>query len=114
MGVEVITTGGTHRFLAGHGIETSPLKKISEGRPNCIDLIKNHELAMILNTPSRKGSATDEGRLRAMAVRFNVPMVTTASGMIAAVRAMEALRAGTWTVRALQDYFPAPEPATLV
>ena len=78
--------------------------KIRVGRPNAIDLIKNDELALIINTPTRKGIATDEGRLRATAVRFKVPMITTATGAVAAVLAMKAIRDGAWDVRALQDY----------
>ncbi len=105
LGFEVLTTGGTQAFLAEHGIETQRVKKISEGRPNCIDLIKNRDLAMIINTPTRKGVATDEGRLRAMAVRFDVPMFTTTTGAAAAVQAITALREDKWGVCALQDYF---------
>jgi len=105
LGFTVLTTGGTRAYLEQHGIVTERVKKISEGRPNCIDLIKNKELAMIINTPTKKGLNTDEGRLRSTAVRFNVPMVTTTTGAAAAVLAMEALKAGGWNVRALQDYF---------
>ncbi|MCC7146938.1 MAG: carbamoyl-phosphate synthase large subunit [Phycisphaeraceae bacterium] len=110
MGFEVITTAGTCAFLAQQGVKTQALKKIGEGRPNAIDMIKNHELALIIITPTRKGISSDEGRLRATAVRFNVPMITTITGARAAVSAMQALRRGDWTVRALQDYFPAAAP----
>ncbi|MEX2215743.1 MAG: carbamoyl-phosphate synthase large subunit [Phycisphaeraceae bacterium] len=112
MGFTVVTTGGTRTILEQNGVATERLKKISEGRPNCIDLIKNKELALIINTPTRKGINTDEGRLRSTAVRFNVPMVTTTTGAAAAVLAIEALKAGTWGVRAIQDYFAVEqEPA---
>ncbi len=104
MGFELIATVGTHRYLTEHGVEAELIKKIRVGRPNAVDLIKNGEIALILNTPSRKGINTDEGRLRATAVRFNIPMITTATGAIAAVHAIEAIRDDTWEVRALQDY----------
>ncbi|MEM9253660.1 MAG: carbamoyl phosphate synthase large subunit, partial [Planctomycetota bacterium] len=103
MGFEVCCTGGTHDFLAEHGVATTRLMKISEGRPNAVDLIKNGELALVLNTPTRKGAGTDEGKLRATAVRFGVPMITTLTGAAAAVRAIRALRAEAWRVWALQD-----------
>ena len=105
LGFEVLTTTGTHAYLREHGIETQLVKKINEGRPNALDLIKNHELALIINSPIRKGIATDEGRLRAMAVRFNVPMITTAAAASAAVQAIDALKSGAWGVRPLQKYF---------
>lgn len=107
LGFEVMTTGGTRKYLAEHGVETTGLKKIAEGRPNCIDLIKNRELALIINTPTRKGIKTDEGKLRASAVRFNVPMITTSSGAAAAVSAIRAVKAGGWGVRTLQEYHEA-------
>ncbi len=103
-GFSVLSTGGTHEYLAAQGIQTQRIRKISEGRPHALDMIKNHELALIINTPNRKGLATDEGKLRAMAVRFNVPIVTTATGAAAVVQAMAALTADGWEVRALQDY----------
>ena len=107
MGFNVYTTGGTHIFLKQPSIDTVLLPKVSEGaRPNILDKIANGEIQMIFNTPTRKGAATDEGRIRATAVRNNVPMITTITGARAAVQAIAALRAGTWSVAAVQDYFP--------
>ncbi|MCA9296121.1 MAG: hypothetical protein KC983_06375, partial [Phycisphaerales bacterium] len=107
MGFQVFTTGGTHELLSLHSVDTTLLPKISEGaRPNILDKMSNGEIQMILNTPTRKGAHTDEGRIRAMAVRSGVPMVTTITGARAAVDAIAALRAGAWSVAALQDYFP--------
>ncbi|QNN23962.1 carbamoyl-phosphate synthase large subunit [Planctomycetales bacterium ZRK34] len=106
LGLTIHATGGTHRWLAEQGVPASAIKKISEGRPNALDLIKNEQLELIINTPTRKGMNTDEGKLRAAAVRFNVPLITTPTGASAAVQAIEALGRGDWTVRALQDYYP--------
>ena len=108
MGFEVLTTEGTWQYLKEQGVATTRMMKISEGRPNAIDLIKNQQLKFIINTPTRKGAGTDEGQLRATAVRFGVPMITTTTGAAAAVRAIHALRQGEWNVAALQDYFPSP------
>jgi len=120
MGFTVYSTGGTRQHLVDHGVETKALRKIQEGgRPNALDLIKNHELALIINTPTRKGMRTDEGKLRATAVRYGVPMITTAAGASAAAHAIAALRHGDWSVKALQDYYPtyltgaAPKPAAV-
>ncbi len=104
MGFEVLCTGGTGQHLADYGVTTSRLNKISEGRPNALDLIKNGELAMIVNTPTRKGKGTDEGKLRATAVRFGVTMITTLTAAEAAVEGIAALRSDGWSVAALQDY----------
>jgi carbamoyl-phosphate synthase large subunit len=116
MGFVVHATGGTHELLRQHAIDTVVLRKVSEGaRPNILDKIANGEIHLILNTPTRKGAATDEGRIRATAVHNRVPMITTITGARAAVQAIAALRAGTWSVAAIQDYFPKlARPAALV
>ncbi len=110
-GFEIVTTTGTHNFLTGHGVASRLIRKIQEGgRPNAIDLIKNGELDLIINTPTRKGAGTDEGKLRATAVRHGVPMITTMTAAAVAVDAIRALRSGAWGVRSLQEYF-AESPA---
>ncbi len=105
-GLALYSTEGTYRWLQDHGVPATRLNKISEGRPHAIDRIKNQELALVINTPTKKGLASDEGKLRSTAVRFNVPMITTTTGAAAAVRAITAIRSGRWGVRALQDYYP--------
>jgi carbamoyl-phosphate synthase large subunit len=117
MGFRIHTTGAMHELLRRHSVDSVALPKISEGaRPNILDKIANGEIKLILNTATRKGGQTDEGRIRALAVQSGVPMITTTSGARVAVQAIAALRAGAWSVGALQDYFPhlarpAPAPA---
>ena len=111
LGYELLATDGTHKHLKEHGIASTRLNKIKEGRPNAVDLIKNNEIAMIINTPTRKGAGTDEGKLRATAVRFGVSMITTATGGVAAAQAMRSIKQGRWDVHALQDYAKAVEDA---
>ncbi|MHC4416575.1 MAG: carbamoyl-phosphate synthase large subunit [Planctomycetota bacterium] len=107
MGFTVFTTQGTHELLRSYSVDTVRLPKISEGgRPNILDKIANGEIQLIINTPTRKGARTDEGRIRAMVVRAGVPIVTTVTGARAAVQAIVALRAGAWSVAAVQDYSP--------
>ena len=107
MGFQVYTTGGTNDYLRAHTVETELMPKISEGaRPNILDRIANGEIDLVVNTPTRKGADTDEGRIRAAAVRHGVTMITTVAGARAATQAIAALRSGTWGVAAMQDYFP--------
>ena len=107
IGFNLFTSSGTHAELARQGITTRLLPKISEGaRPNVLDLVRNKEIALILNTATRKGGDTDEGSIRAQAVRSGIPIVTTVAGARAAVQAMAAMKAGPWQVFAMQDYFP--------
>ena len=105
LGYELLCTRGTATALSQEGIDVQVVKKLKEGHPNLIDLLKNGEVALILNTPSGKGARTDEGRIRAAAVGHGVPCVTTIEAAEVAVRAMEALREEEFNVRPLQERF---------
>jgi len=105
MGYKVFTTEGTGEELRRHGMKPTILQKIAVGaRPHVLDLMGDGQIAMVINTPTRTGWQTDEGKIRATAVRLSIPMVTTMTGARAMLRAMEAMRAGDWDVAALQDY----------
>jgi len=104
MGFKVFTTKGTGGLLTKHGLRPKILQKIQEGaRPNVIDLMQNDEIQLVINTPTRTGWQTDEGNIRATAVRLGIPMITTARAAAQAIHAIESLRAGFWDVTALQD-----------
>jgi carbamoyl-phosphate synthase large subunit len=103
-GFKIIATPGTHVALNRHNVASSRIVKLAEGRPNISDLIKNGAIQLIINTPTRKGPTTDEGKIRAMSVLHKIPIVTTMTGASAAVRAIKAI-AGGWNVKPLQDYF---------
>jgi carbamoylphosphate synthase large subunit len=105
MGFTILATAGTHEVLAKHDIEATRIKKLSEGRPNIKDAIKNGQVQLIINTPTKKGPATDEGKIRAMAVLNKIPIVTTITGAHAAAKAIKALKDRSWGVRPLQEYF---------
>ena len=107
MGFKIFASHGTHVELFKQNIPATALRKISEGaRPNVLDLIRSGEIHLILNTATRKGGETDEGKIRAQAVRSGVPIVTTISGARAAVQAIAGMQAEPWNVFAIQDYFP--------
>ena len=89
LGFTLIATRGTASALAKNDVEVELINKVSEGRPNIVDLIKNDEVSLIINTPSRKTPTKDEVSIRASAVAHNVPIITTASGASAAVNAIE-------------------------
>ncbi|MCE9533394.1 MAG: carbamoyl-phosphate synthase large subunit [Planctomycetes bacterium] len=108
MGYHLIATRGTARTLRAQGIQIQEVPKIQEGRPNLIDMMKNGQIAMILNTPSGRGRRTEEGRIRAAAVTHRVTCITTMAAAQAAVEACRALREKEMIVVALQDRFPPP------
>jgi carbamoyl-phosphate synthase large subunit len=104
LGFEIIATGGTFAVLDSAGIRCRRVPKLAEGRPNVRDLVKNGKLHLIINTPTKKGPTTDEGKIRALAVEHRVPIVTTLTGASAAAQAIEAMQKGTWNVKPLQSY----------
>jgi carbamoyl-phosphate synthase large subunit len=105
LGFEITATGGTFEALSKAGIDAHRIHKLNEGRPNIIDLIKNKQVSILINTPTKKGPQTDEGKIRAMSVVHKVPIVTTLTGATATARAIAAMQKGDWNVRPLQDYF---------
>ncbi|MFQ6049057.1 MAG: carbamoyl phosphate synthase large subunit, partial [Phycisphaerae bacterium] len=107
MGFNLIATRGTHQVLAASGISSKLIPKISEQRhPNMLDLIEAGTVDLLINTPTRKGRDTDEGKLRAAASLHNIPLLTTITAARAAATAIAAIRQRGWQVRALQDYRP--------
>jgi carbamoyl-phosphate synthase large subunit len=106
MGYTLISTRGTAATLKAAGIPVDEVPKLREGRPNLIDMMKNDEIALVINTPSGRGARTDEGKIRSATVANGVTCITTVAAAHAAVEACRALRQRELTVTALQDRFP--------
>ncbi|HET6442449.1 MAG TPA: carbamoyl-phosphate synthase large subunit [Phycisphaerae bacterium] len=105
LGFALAATSGTAAVLRTSGLEVQQLPKVQEGsRPNVIDLMKNGEVAFLVNTPSGQTYRPDEVSIRAAAVCLGVPLVTTLSGAGALVVGLEELARGPLGVRSLQDY----------
>ncbi len=104
LGFNIKATNGTHKFLAGHGIESEPILKMYEGRPNIVDGIKNNEIQLVINTPSGKLSKHDDSYIRKSAIKYKVPYITTLAAALAAARGVERNRKGHGTVKSLQSY----------
>lgn len=83
------------------------LFKLSEGRPNALDMLKNGELALIINTPSGKTAREDEIRIRSTATSARIPIMTTLRAARASADGIRALRDHGLRVQALQDYHAA-------
>jgi len=104
LGFKIKATEGTHRFLADHGIESEPIRKMHEGRPNIVDGIKNGELQLIINTPSGRLSKHDDSYIRKAAIKYKVSYITTTAAAIAAARGIAAYHYGHGRVKSLQRY----------
>ena len=104
LGFKIRATVGTHAFLAEHGIESEPILKLHEGRPNIADAIKNGEIQLVVNTPAGKSSEFDDSYIRKAAIRYKVPYITTTTAAKAAAKGIAARRAARGRVRSLQSY----------
>ncbi|MGF1540020.1 MAG: carbamoyl-phosphate synthase large subunit [Pleurocapsa sp.] len=105
LGFKIVATSGTRKGLQENGIENVELiLKLHEGRPHVIDSIKNHQIQLIINTPTGEESQTDAQLIRRMAVDYKLPIITTIAGAKATVAAIRSLQTEPLEVKALQEY----------
>jgi carbamoyl-phosphate synthase large subunit len=104
LGFKLMATSGTAAFLSARGLEVEIAYKVNENRPDIVDLVKNGNVALIVNTPLGKASVYDEVAIRRAAVDYRIPYITTIAGAEATVSGLEALSAGGLTVKSLQEY----------
>jgi carbamoyl-phosphate synthase large subunit len=105
LGFELISTAGTGAVLEAAGLKVERVFKLSEGRPNTIDLLKNREIQLVINTPSGQTPREDEIKIRTTAGYTNTPIMTTLSGARAAALGIAALKRSGYGVKPLQEYF---------
>jgi carbamoyl-phosphate synthase large subunit len=103
LGFQLIATRGTARAVQDH-VEIETIRKISQDSPNIRDAILNHEVALMINTPSGKQSADDNYYIRRMAIELGIPYVTTLAGARAALNAIESVEKGKIRVKSLNEY----------
>jgi carbamoyl-phosphate synthase large subunit len=103
LGFEIYATSGTAAALQKAGVPVKNLFKLSEGRPNALDMLKNGELAMIINTPSGKVAREDEVKIRSTASSSRVPVMTTLRAARASLEGIRAMRSG-YSVKPLQEW----------
>ncbi len=104
MGFTIFSTSGTAAKLEVGKVPVHRLNKLAEGRPNVLDMIKNGEISLIINTPSGRVPRRDEVRIRSGALANRVPTITTMRGARASVRAMQSLRERELGVKPIQEY----------
>ena len=101
---EIISTSGTAKILKSAGVKVESIHKISEGRPNAVDLLKNNEIQLVINTPSGQIPREDEIKIRTTAVYTNTPIITTIGSAMAALDGIAALKKKGYSVKPLQEF----------
>ena len=100
-GFTLAATGGTAKALTDAGLTVRMVNKVAEGRPHIVDLIKNDEAAIIINTTEGRRAIIDSASIRASAEQHNVFYTTTLAAAEAVCMALE--QETDITVRRLQD-----------
>jgi carbamoyl-phosphate synthase large subunit len=104
LGFKLIATEGTQQYLAAHGVDCEKILKMSAGRPNIADAIKNGEIQLVINTPIGKRGVTDDSYIRKTAIKYKIPYMTTMAAAKAAVKGIAAHRNKEAAVFSLQRY----------
>ena len=104
LGFELVATDGTAAWLETAGLKVERTLKVLQGRPNSVDLLKNKEIQLVINTPSGAAPREDEVRIRTTAVITGTPIMTTISGAKAAALGIAALQRQGYSVKTIQEY----------
>ncbi len=104
LGFELVATNGTASILEKAGLKVRRVFKLAEGRPNSVDLLKNREIQLVINTPAGQAPRADEVKIRTTAVYTGTTIMTTISGAKAAALGIAALRKNGYSVKTLQEY----------
>ncbi|MGC8702490.1 MAG: carbamoyl-phosphate synthase large subunit [Thiomonas sp.] len=93
MGFGVVATRGTAAAIAAAGVAVQVINKVTEGRPNVVDMIKNNEIVLVINTvEERRNAIADSRAIRTSALAARVTTYTTISGALAAAEGMKQLQ----------------------
>jgi carbamoyl-phosphate synthase large subunit len=102
MKFDVVATKGTAAAIIAAGVECTVVNKVTEGRPHVVDMIKNNEIALVINTvEERRNAIADSRQIRTSALLARVTTFTTIAGAEAAVEGMKYL--DNMTVHSLQE-----------
>jgi carbamoyl-phosphate synthase large subunit len=107
-GFSFVATRGTAAFLTARGLPCEIVRKVNEGRPHVADLIRNGEIALVINTPLGAQSKADSYYIRRASLVYNVPYFTTLAAARAVSLAISDLIADDLSVRSLQEYHGIP------
>ena len=105
IGFDLVATVGTNKFLKDNSIESTLVKKVKDGNPNIIDLIKNDKIDLVINTTFSNNEIVESFSIRRTSLIKQIPYFTTIAGATAGVHAIDYLNNGSIEVKPLQDYF---------
>ncbi|MBR9651011.1 carbamoyl-phosphate synthase large subunit [Thalassovita aquimarina] len=101
-GFTIVATRGTAAWLSENGIACDTVNKVYEGRPNIVDMLKDGQISLVLNTTEGAQAVADSREIRSVALYDKIPYFTTAAGAQAAAQAIKARTEGDFGVMSLQ------------
>ncbi len=104
LGLILYGTEGTVDYLSEAGIEAHLVRKVQEGSPNVLDMMRHGEIRLIINTPQDKQSRQDHYQIMRAAVDFGIPYITTLQAARAAALAIDAIKREKVTLEPLSHY----------
>ena len=105
LGYSIVATHGTAAVIAEAELEVAGVNKVAEGRPHIVDMLKNDEIQLIVNTTEGKQAISDSSLIRRTALRHNVFCTTTVAGALAVCEALSF--SGNMSVYTIQDLHAA-------
>ena len=104
LGFVIIATKGTAGYLAKNNLQSISINKVHEGRPNIVDMMKNKEIDLVMNTTEGTQAIEDSRSMRAVCLSDRIPYYTTLAASAAVAIAIQKWREGEIGVKSLQDY----------
>ena len=104
LGFVIIATKGTAGYLAKNNLQSISINKVHEGRPNIVDMMKNKEIDLVMNTTEGTQAIEDSRSMRAVCLSDRIPYYTTLAASAAVAIAIQKWHEGEIGVKSLQDY----------
>ncbi len=105
LGFELWATTGTAEFLNENGIESTTINKHYQSRPSIIDLLKNGEIDLVINTPTGESARYDEFIMGRTAMENKVPFLSTLAAASASIEGVRTRVEGGVSITSMQDYY---------
>lgn len=105
MGFDILATSGTYDILTKQDIKCKRVLKLSEGRPNVVDSLKNKEIVLAINTSDNDSITRDDGlHIRRAVLKSSVPYFTTTAGAFASIEAIKISHTQELEPKSIQEY----------
>lgn len=105
LGFKLIATGGTCKEILASNLECELVYKISEGRPNVEDMLKNGQIQLVINTSDGQSFKGDTKKIRENIIRFKIPYFTNLRSALAGAKSIKAMQEGSYLkIKSLQEW----------